>query len=230
MYCVNCGVRLAESEKKCPLCNTEICYPSSVHEAQSPLYPKNKMPKAHAGTKALSGAIIILFLIPLAVCFFADLQKNGRLDWFGFALGALAVLYAWIPLPFWFRNPNPVVFVPCGFAAVVLYLLYINTVTDGDWFLTFALPVTSGICLITTSVVALTRYLKKGRLYIFGGALIAISTLILMIEYLLSITFEIAFIGWSIYPLVVLLLFGGLLIYLAINRSARELLERKLFF
>lgn len=230
MYCVNCGVKLAETEKKCPLCNTEVCHPSFSQRSDATLYPKNKMPKAHAGTKALSGAIIILFLIPVAVCFFADLQKNGGLDWFGFALGALAVLYVWLPLPFWFRNPNPVIFVPCGFAAVALYLLYVNAVTNGDWFLTFALPVTAGICLITTSVIALLRYLKKGRLYIFGGMLIAISALILLIEHLMSITFKIAFIGWSVYPLIVLMLFGGLLIYLAINRSARELLERKLFF
>ena len=230
MYCINCGVKLADSEKKCPLCNTEVCHPNFVQKTDAALYPKNKMPKAHAGTKALSGAIIILFLIPLAVCFFADIQKDGNIDWFGFALGALAVLYVSIPLPFWFRNPNPVIFVPCSFAAVILYLMYINLAVGGDWFLTFALPVTAVLCLITTSLTVLLRYLKKGRLYIFGGAFIAVSALILLIEYLLSITFDIAFIGWSVYPLVVLLLFGGLLIYLAINRSARELLERKLFF
>ena len=160
----------------------------------------------------------------------STLQKNGSLDWFGFALGALAVLYVWLPLPFWFRDPNPVIFVPCDFAAVAVYLFYVNAVTNGDWFLTFALPVTAGICLITTSVIALLRDLKKGRLYIFGGMLIAISALILLMEHLMSVTFKIAFIGWSVYPLIVLLLFGGLLIYLAINRSARELLERKLFF
>ena len=53
---------------------------------------------------------------------------------------------------------------------------------------------------------------------------------ILLVEYLLSRTFALTFIGWAIYPLVVLVLLGGLLIYAAIDRTAREMLERKLFF
>ena len=52
----------------------------------------------------------------------------------------------------------------------------------------------------------------------------------LLMEFLLCVTFSLPFIGWSIYPLVVLVLFGGLLIYIAINSSAREMIERKLFF
>ena len=57
----------------------------------------------------------------------------------------------------------------------------------------------------------------------------ALGGTMLLIEYLLDITFGRAFVGWSIYPLAVLILLGGLLIYLAIDRSAREVMERKLF-
>ena len=48
-------------------------------------------------------------------------------------------------------------------------------------------------------------------------------------ELLIVKTFSISFVGWSIYPLVVLALLGGLLIYLGINDDAREVLERKFF-
>ena len=34
-------------------------------------------------------------------------------------------------LPLWFRRPNPVIFVPVDFAAIGLYLLYINFATGG---------------------------------------------------------------------------------------------------
>ena len=51
-----------------------------------------------------------------------------------------------------------------------------------------------------------------------------------MIELLIDITFDVAFIGWAFYPLIALALLGGALIYLAINRTARETMERKLFF
>ena len=230
MYCINCGVKLADTEKKCPLCNTIVCHPEFKQTAEQPLYPSNKMPKSNSGSKGLNGAVIILFLIPLLVCFFADLSLDGKLEWFGYVAGALTVTYVAFALTLWFKNPSPVIFVPCNFVAAGLYLLYINLATNGNWFLSFAFPVVSGICLITCTVVTLLYYLRRGKLYILGGAFMALGAFMLLIEFLMGITFGLRFIGWSIYPLVVLILFGGLLIYFALNSAAREIIERKLFF
>lgn len=230
MYCINCGVKLAASEKSCPLCNTAVYYPEIKQSDVEPLYPKNIVPKVTSESKVLNGAIIIMFLIPLIVCFLADIQINGKLEWFGFVAGALGVGYIVFALPLWFEKRNPVIFVPCGFLAAGLYLMYINFVTNGDWFLTFAFPVTGGICIIISSTVTLFYYLKKGKLYITGGAFVLFGGFMLLTEFLMDMTFHIRFMGWSIYPLAVLVLIGGLLIYLGINRSAREMMERKLFF
>lgn len=230
MYCVKCGVKLADSERKCALCGTVVSHPDFNPDSANALYPTNKMPKTNSGSKALCGAIVILFLIPLFVSYLADSQTNGRLDWFGFVAGALGVAYVTVALPAWFKKPNPVIFVPCSFAAATLYLCYINLETKGDWFLNFAFPVMLGVCLLTCAVVTLVYYLKRGRLYIFGGAFIALGLFMLLVEYLMILTFKLRFIGWSTYPLVVLVLFGGLLIYFAINSSAREAIKRKLFF
>ena len=230
MYCIKCGVKLADTEQKCPLCNTVVGHPDFQKTAARPLYPSNKMPQSHSGSKALNGAVIILFFIPLLVCYFADLSLDGKLEWFGYVAGALVVAYVAFALPQWFQKPNPVIFVPCTFAATALYLLFINFATGGNWFLSFALPLVGGICIITCAVVTLLYYLRRGTLYILGGALMALGAFMLLIEFLIEITFALPLIGWSIYPLVVLVLSGGLLIYLAINRAAREILERKLFF
>ena len=140
MYCIRCGVKLAETESKCPLCGTSVCHPDFGATAP-PLYPPNRLPESKAGRKALSGGIIILFLIPLIICFFADRQINGELNWFGYVVGALGVAYVLFALPQWFRKPNPVIFAPCSFAAAALYVWYIDFATRGGWFWTFALPV-----------------------------------------------------------------------------------------
>ena len=230
MFCINCGVKLADTEKKCPLCDTVVYHPSLQQKEARPLYPKNRHPKVQANSKAFNGIFIILFFIPMLICFLADLQRNGELNWFGFAAGGLLIGYIALALPLWFRKPNPVIFLPCNFGTVILYLLYINLATGGNWFLSFAFPIAGSLCLIICAVVTLVYYLRKGRLYIFGGGFIALGALMLLVEFLLDITFDVKFIGWSIYPLVVLVLLGGALIYLAINRSAREMMERKLFF
>lgn len=230
MYCIKCGVQLADTEKKCPLCNTVVCHPDFENKSEHTLYPSNKLPQNTYGSKTLNGAVIILFLIPLFVCFAADLRLDGRIEWFGYAAGALLLAYVAFALPMWFRKPNPAIFVPCDFAAIGGYLLYINLSTGGEWFLSFALPVTAGLCLITCTVVTLLYYLRKGRLYIIGSAFIALGVFMLLVEFLMTTTFDLCFVGWAIYPLIVLTLLGSLLIYFAINSSARERMERKLFF
>ena len=169
-------------------------------------------------------------LIWASICFMADLQRDGVINWFGYAAGGLLLGYVAFALPKWFKKPNPVIFVPCDFAAALLFLLYVNFETGGNWFLTYAFPITGAVALIVCAMVTLLYYLKRVRLYIWGGGLIAFGALMPLIEFLLKVTFNVRFIGWSIYPLIVLALLGGALIYLAIDASAREMMERKLFF
>ena len=140
------------------------------------------------------------------------------------------VAYVFVALPIWFRKPNPVIFVPCDFAAVALYLLYINWALDGNWFLSFALPVLGGVALMISALIALLKYVKKGRLFMFGGFFILLGAFMMLLEFLMVYTFQLKFTFWSLYPLVTVVLFGGMLIYLAINKNAREMAKRKLFF
>lgn len=230
MYCINCGVKLADTEEKCPLCSTVPGEIPAKREPVRALYPHDRYPQASVRPGAVNATILILFLMGLLVTFFVDLQTNRSLGWFWYAAGALVLAYIVIALPVWFRNPNPVIFVPCDFAACALYLLLICLLTGGKWYLPFALPVTAGVGLVVTAAVVLLRCLKKGRLYIIGGAMIAMGGMMLLAEYLLFVTFHVAPVGWSVYPLIGFALVGGLLIFLAINGSARERMERRFFF
>ena len=230
MYCIKCGVRLADTEKSCPLCGTRCCHPDIPAAKADPLYPRHIQPRSQVSPLGAMSALTILCLIPLVICLLCDLRINSRITWSGYVTGAIFLFYEIFLLPGWFRAPNPVIFVPCGFAAIALYLYYISAAVDGGWFWPFALPLTGGVCLIFTAVVTLVRYVKKGHLFIFGGAAIALGGMVLLAEYLLKLTFGVhAFIGWSLYPLAALVLLGGFLIYLGINPTAREVMERKLF-
>lgn len=230
MYCIQCGVHLADTEARCPLCETKVYHPEITREPAHPLYPPKRYPDRRVKPQAFNGAVIGLCLIVLGVAFVADWQPDRMLGWFYTMAGALLVAYVALALPLWFRRPNPVIFVPCAFAAAGAYLGYLSWVTGGGWFLAFALPVTGGVCLITSTVVTLLRYLRRGRLYLWGGAIMALGGLMLLTEFLMTITWPLPFTGWSFYPLVTLVLLGGFLLYLAINRSARKRMERKFFF
>lgn len=230
MYCVKCGVKLADTEQNCPLCGTVVFHPDLDRNPEAPLYPARDLPSPGARSRAPQILMTLLFFLPLLTVLLCDLEFSRRITWSGYVVGALFVGYVVLILPAWFRSPNPVIFVPCSFAAAAIYLLYINFAVGGHWFLSFALPITGGTALIVTTVIVLLRNVRRGRLYIFGGASIAFGLLMLLLEFLMSITFDgIQFIGWSFYPMNALAMSGGFLIFLGIYRPARETMER-LFF
>ena len=230
MYCVKCGVKLADSEKFCPLCGTTAYHPEIERGEENNIYPKRKYPAPEEKALGIPIFFTAVFAVPLLTVLVCDLRFSGAITWSGIVAGALALLYVMLILPLWFRKPNPVIFVPCSFAAAGLYLFYLNWAFEGDWFLTFAFPILGCVAVIIVTTVTLLKYVKQGALYILGGAFIATGGMMLLMEFLLGLTFNgIQFIGWSFYPMVSLALIGGLLIFLGICRPAREAMERKFF-
>lgn len=230
MYCVNCGVKLANTETVCPLCGVKAWHPEQETEPERPLYPRNRLPAPQVDPKGAQIITTGLFLLPFFVTLVCDLQLNGSVTWSGYVMGGLAVGYTVLVLPFWFRRANPVVFVPCDFAVLGLYLLYINLASGGNWFLGFAMPVVMFLGALVTAVTALLRYVRRGGFYIFGGALMALGAFLPVMEHLISRTFCLpGFLGWSWYPMICLMVAGGVLLFLGGSARAKEAMERKFY-
>lgn len=230
MYCVKCGVQLADTEKSCPLCQTRVYHPDLTQPDATALYPNTSAPKKQIKRWSIMLIITILYLLPISICLTADLAVNGNMEWSGYVIGSLLIIYAAFMMPSWFEHPNPVIFTPVTFGVIAAFLLYVCYATGGHWFLSFALPVTGCIGLIVTAVVTLCRYILKGRLYIFGGAFVAFGLLSVLVEFLLTITFTMPpLFTWSLYPLATLTLFGAAILATAVFRPLREALEKKFF-
>ena len=231
MYCIKCGVELADSEKSCPLCHTPVFHPLLTRPEGEALYPATENPPRKIRPWGLLILVTaLLFLLPSIVTILIDLQLRGAITWSGYVVGALQMLYVMAVLPAWFHRPNPVIFVPCSFVSIGLYLLYISVVTDGRWFLSFAFPVLGGLGLITTTVVTLCRYIHRGQLYIFGGSAITLGLFMPVMELLLNYTFHrFRFIGWSFYPLSALVILGVILLLIALCKPVRESFGKRFF-
>ena len=226
MYCVKCGVELADSERKCPLCDTPVYFPGLSPEPETP-YPKEKTQKENNPAKAICFVITCFFIIVAAISVLCDYNINDEITWADMVVGGLLLVYILLVLPAWFRNPSPAIFVPCDFLAIALLLLYINVRFGGDWYLTFALPVTVGAGIVCSSVSILAYYLKRGRLYIAAGALIATGAYSIFIEICLHAAFAIHDkLVWSPYPAITLTFIGIMLIVVAIVRPLREQLYK----
>jgi hypothetical protein len=225
MYCVKCGVELAESEKKCPLCHTPVYFPGYEPKEEDRTYPRFEKPET-VNPRGIYFIISFAFIIASVISLVADLNMGNGLSWAGYVLGGLGVFYLLFIFPAWFKKYNPAIFIPIDFLAIGLYLAYINLATGGNWFLTFALPITGIVTIIISSITILSYYLKRGYLYIFGGAFIGAGAFCPVIETLAIITFDSKHLMWSLYPLIALFLIGMMLIVIAIVRPFRESLCR----
>ena len=231
MYCIKCGVELADSEKVCPLCGTRVFHPDlPLPDGEAP-YPADARRRTEEFNRSgLLFILTMLAIIPAVICLLCDWRVNGHIVWSGYAAGGIVLTYILAVLPLWFRRPNPVIFVPVDFVAVGLYLLYIDFAVGGHWFLSFAFPVTGAIGLLVTAVVTLTHYLHGGYLFIYGGGFILSGALAVLIEFLLNLTFQIhETFFWSFYPLVAGVVIGSMLIVIAVCKPLRESLHRKFF-
>ncbi len=228
MYCANCGVKLADTEARCPLCGTEAYHPHIERPEVAPLFPKDYIPKRELSKATIHIIVITLFLIPIFVTLYCDLYLNHKVTWSAYVVFALAITYIVTILPSWFRKATPAIFVPLDFFVVALFLHYVNFATNGDWFLTLAFPLVTYLGLIVTATCVLLYYLKKGYLYVIGGFFIALGLYMDIIELFVMITFKVNFDGWSIYPMIPLVLIGLGMICISISRNARAVLSRKL--
>lgn len=230
MYCIKCGVELADTENSCPLCGTTVYHPELTQKAVAPNYPPYRRPHSRINRRGVLFLISMFYLmlaIQLVVC---EISVFDELNWSLYAIGGLALSYIIIILPTWFSRPNPVIFVPCDFAAVALYLWFINDFNNSTWFVTFALPVIFWAATIVTAVIALSRYIGRGYFFIFGGASLLMGAFIVMIETLLHMTFSPPkFYFWSVYPLIAFTLLGIALIIIGVCRPLRESLAKRIF-
>ena len=230
MYCVNCGVKLADSERVCPLCGTKAYHPDIKQpEAEGP-YPTDKALPETVNPKGILFVLTVIFAQPIFITLFCDLHFNAAVTWSGYAAGGVLLGYILFVLPFWFKRPNPVIFAPVDFAASALYMLYVDLATGGGWYLTFALPITAYFALLVTTYVTLTRYVKRGILYIIGGTWIGLGVFFPLIEILIGVTFlDKISIVWSPYPCSVCVIFGLMFIVIAIVRPLKESLRKRFF-
>lgn len=230
MFCAKCGVELANSEKNCPLCGTRAYHPDITREEGEPPYPKKDLPKEEFNRAGILFIITTLFALPFLLAPICDVSITGKVTWSAYVSLSVLLAYIVLILPAWFRKWHPIIFVPIDCGCAGLFVLYICLATGGNWFLSFAFPVILMLSALICSVVILCTLLKRGRLYIFGGAFLGLSAIMPLTEFFIHLTFNLREHHlWSIYPMTAFFLIGAMLITIAICRPLRESLHKKFF-
>ena len=228
MYCVKCGVRLLDGVARCPLCQTPVWNPDEALAAEPSFSDRYPIPPESRRYPILAFLTVLLLAVNLSTLILC-LTLYGRVSWSGYVMSACAVVYFSFIFPFWFKRREPLIFVPLAFLYISGYLLYICLYTGGDWFLSFAFPVTMIVGALTTASVALFRGGKRRRLIKTGGLLVAIGCSTMLIEFFEALSFGTKMFLWSLYPVCAFSLIGLFLILCGLIPPWRAYVERKLF-
>ena len=226
MYCIKCGAKLSNGQTVCPICETKVYHPDIIITEEN-TYPKIPFESEEFNRKGLLFVITMLFLIPLILPILLELGWRSEVSWSGYASGGTLIFYVAFVMPYWFKKPNPVIFLPASLALVIGLLLFICYKTNGNWFMSFAFPVVGALTIIVTAATAVLYYVRKGALYTVGGMLIALGIWTVLLEFDIRTTFNVYTpFYWSLAPLTVLSVIGITLIVIAIVKPLKESLRR----
>ncbi len=146
-YCVNCGVELDKSAKKCALCSTPVINPNEKAEgavAEKPFSENLQLPKS-IKKEFIAFVISVIMLIPNIVMLFLNIFFIRQGFWAVYVGASSLLLWVLFVFPFFAKKSRP-------------YLMWaFDTVAVGCFFFTiFALHgVGSVVTKSTLSVVAL---------------------------------------------------------------------------
>lgn len=227
MYCVKCGVKLQEGAEKCPLCSTPVWNPEGLSAEST--YNAGRMPEKTSDRDPVAMLLTVLTVLAAAAVTAVCFVIYGNLGWGDIVLASLLLFFVIAVLPLWFRNPNPVIFLPVDTVAIELFLLFICLRTGGHWFMSFAFPCVGIMGLIGTASAALLKYLRKGRYIVIGGLQIALGAFCILLEFFQHITFDTDMFRWSLFATIALFVTGSFLICVGLIRPLREFVNRVFF-
>lgn len=231
-YCPNCGVELAPSEARCPLCRTAAPQPPETAEKPSPTaanVPVGRAAPRKRRTFALACAILLL--IPVLTCVVSDLSIGGTLTWAWYVILSFALLYVLLFPPFILLRRRLMVSLALDCAGVIGFLWGMERLTGGGWFLRFGLPVTLLVYAVVLAVVLLVRKSPWNHLKVLAATLCGMGVFVLALEWLINRSFYPGrTVSWSIYTCIPCLLLGAALLVIDRNPACKQELHKRLFF
>lgn len=217
-YCVNCGVKLKATERKCPLCDTPVMM-SENYTAEpdcSGLPSRRDEPVSSFDKDLWIKLISVITAAPALLTFAFDYLMGNGIDWSLYFLYALGLVWVWCVTPFLFkRNIFPLWFA-IDTAALIAFLFLVElTSGTGNWALPLAMPIALMVAAIIYILVStfrrkIVRQLQKPALVFLLTA-----ALCLFIEVFVDL-YRINFYqpGWSVLVSIPFIAFAVILLIL----------------
>ncbi len=234
-YCVNCGVELAPSEPRCPLCGTEVVNPRKPWQApERTPYPRTV---EHIIRKVdrRYGALLAMFalLVPVLCTVLLDVLMTRSFSWSSYVVGACLCIFIWFLLPMLGGSRHsPYLYLLYDAIILFAFLFWICYRTVGIMtYLTLALPLAAVPVAFSYGFmpILLSRRLK-GTLYVPAIAMFMLGCMCVVVELVLDLhLFDVFEPLWSLVVIVPCIVIGVMLILIEGKKNLKDRIRRRLF-
>lgn len=162
-YCVNCGVELEKSEKRCPLCGVEVINPAQPPEDKEPRqrpYPNRIEELSMNINKQFAAALLSVFMVfAAAICCVCNIIIDKSITWSQYVIGAIFFTWVAVTVPLLFKRAVLIKSIVLDIAALLFFLFMVSRL-DGSspWFTTVAVPIVSVVASMTLIIVLGVKY------------------------------------------------------------------------
>ena len=233
-YCVHCGVKLEESEKRCPLCDTPVYDPNEGERKQAPsAYPCHSEEQILQMSRGyLLRLAAWLAFVPASLCVVIDLLIGSSFGWSLYPAAALTLLFFAFALPLTLKKHRftvSYIFISCAAAG---YQLMTAQLLREDWFLPAALPMTATAAVLLYLFIGYVRKKRPGLLRALSAAIIGIGLFSVLMDTVIACYLHAAFHepSWSLFVAAPCLFMGGLIRIALRKEGVSEELKRRFHF
>jgi hypothetical protein len=230
-YCVNCGVELASSERKCPLCGVEVVNPRDPSGPGDEAFPQIREPVESAFDRNLWIKIVSIALaLPAAVCFASNVVFHSSAYWSLYVIGGLGVAWAFCVTPFLFKRYFPLLWIVANTGVTLGYLRLIEYLSGTQgWFLPLALPIVLGVAFLSLVIIVLIHLKVLRQLFTASAIFLAIGLLSVLVEISVNLYVGGEFkMVWSWFSLMSCVATAGALVLIERQLKIKEKLKRRL--
>lgn len=233
-YCVNCGVELGESEKRCVLCNCEVINPAQKNECipVSPYPVKTDDITTKENRKFYAILLTVLFALPSLICFFLNILYFKEIFWSIYVISVFFFIWVCTVIPIIIKKLNVVVYLFFDYLSLIM-LVYIieNYFFDYGWFLPLAFPILTALLGFTEIMAILIQKRKMHGFQIPGMILILSGMLCAVIDFFLTMYLEDTIrISWSVFVIVTTIIVALIFFIIEKNEGIKEELIKRFHF
>ena len=233
-YCVNCGVELDDSAKKCALCGVPVINPAKAENkdetANAPFAQDVYIPKT-VKARFVAGLASLILLVPNMACFLVNFLLLPGTFWSMHIISTSFLIWVIFVVPFFMKSHKTYFMWAFDTVAVGAYtFLLMNALDALEWYPVCALPIMILLSLMVLFYIIWVRKRKRSGILKALAICAEVALAFLFGGILLSVTASVKYaaeIGIIVFVCIVAVV--GFLAYCYRSESMRNWLSKKLF-